>query len=567
MDPARRHARRCARRRANDSVSIMAADQMTMQAPERIDPAAQARIDANFAAFEHYLAKAEAHLARRELEAAAVFVAVATHRAVQNHSGLFWSPRAERVLNEIGKAIGDDGPALFERRPKITRILHVATQTEAIGGHSKMLRQWIETDNTRVHSLALTQHRDEVPKILADAVTANGGQVHRLNHKMGGQLDWARALRGIAREHDLVILHVHSEDVVPNIAFAEPERFPPILLLNHGDHIFWLGSSISHLVINLRDAASNLSAGRRGIAPERNDLLPTLVEPIVRQRSREEAKRELGIPQDTVVLASVARGPKYRTMNGVTFADLHVEALRQHPDARLLVVGPGPQDDWAPAIEATGGRIEGIKRTPNPHLYFEAADLYVDSYPFVSSTSLMEAAGFGLPMVTIFTAPDAARIYAINHVALVGTTITARSFADYSAILSRLIADPAERARLGREAQEAVARLHRPPGWLDLLNALYDRALALAPIDPSAMLAAAPPETAYAGEPDCRHEEIFGGDYPAIEVIKGYLGVLPFGQRIAFWMKLRREGAFTSLKQALPYLLPEWLKRVIKDRD
>jgi hypothetical protein len=528
--------------------------------------AAKTRILANYVHVEHWLDKAEADLKAGKLEAAAVDIAVGVHRAVQNHSGLFWSPRAERVLTEIGKRIPDNGPAVYKRNPDVKRILHVATQTENIGGHSKMMRQWIQADNTRIHSLALTQHRDEAPSLLVDAVNKNGGKVFHINHTPGGHLVWAKELRKIARNFDLVILHVHSEDVVPNIAFADPKRFPPILFLNHGDHIFWLGSSISHQIINLREAARELSGKRRGIEPMRNDLLPTLVESITRKRTREEARKELGIPLDQVVLTSVARAPKYRTMNGVTYADLHVDALLKHPEAHLYVVGPGPMDDWAAANEKVGGRIHGIPRRPDPHIYFEAADVYVDAYPFVSSTSLMEAAGYGLPMVTIFKAPDAANIFAINHVALVDACRTARSFDHYTTILDDLISNPEKREAIGKAAQEGAAAWHRPPGWMGLLEALYARALANPPLDTEAFLKAAPPEKLNFGPPDSLHEEIFGGDYPTREVVKGYLGVLPFGERLKQWNALRQQGAWRTLKGAAPYMLPEWVKRRIKDR-
>ncbi|MFN3875643.1 MAG: aldehyde dehydrogenase family protein, partial [Flavobacteriales bacterium] len=54
-------------------------------------------------------------------------------------------------------------------------------------------------------------------------------------------------------------------------------------------------------------------------------------------------------------------------------------------------------------------------------------DIYVDSYPFVSSTSMMEAAGLGVPLVSRFYGPREARIFAINHpgidkVAFTGST-------------------------------------------------------------------------------------------------------------------------------------------------
>lgn len=517
-----------------------------------------ARISENFAAFERYLARAQDFLTHGELDAAAVHCAVASHIPVQNHAGIFWSPRAEKVLAEIGSRIPTgQAPA---RVKEYRRILQVGTQMAAVGGLTKMLGQWVAADSAREHSLVLTQQRGAVPQFVTDTF---GGRVTYLNRSPGGFVAWAARLRELARDYDLVILHTYCEDVIPLIAFANPGRHPPVLILNHADHLFWYGPSISHLTISLRDAALDLGIERRGLAPERSILMPTLSEAVTRTRSREDAKRELGIDPATTLLVSVARKLKYKTMHGVTFADIHAPVLEKHPDAALLVVGADAPDDWAPARARFGERIRTTPEIPDPSIYFEAADIYVDSYPFVSSTSLMEAAGYGAPSVTIFTYPQETRIFGINHVALVGNTLQATSFDQYREMLSDLIANPQKRETLGVQAREAVAREHNMPGWRRWLEAVYARAAELPPLDNRAMLQQV--ETPSFGEPDWRHEDIFGGNWPIEQFLKSYMGVLPLRQRIAHWRELKAVGAFSSHGSALAHtLLPEWLKRALK---
>lgn len=541
-------------------------DTAEMSRPGEIDaddPRA-ARIARNFAEFEHYLARAQNYLAQGELAAATAHCAVASHIATQNHCGIFWSPRAERVLNEAGRRMARSPGPHPHRGGDFRRVLQICTQVSAVGGHTKMLCQWVEADAAREHTLVLTQHRGPTPAFVHEIFRASGGRsVEQLNHRPGGQLDWAKRLRAIAREFDLVVLHTHCEDVVPILAFAEPGRNPPVLVLNHADHLFWYGPSVCHLSINLRDAAQDLAIARRGIAPERNILMPTLAEKVERKRSRAEAKRELGVDADAVLLVSAARRPKYRTMHGVTFADIHAPLLAKHANAQLLVVGSGQPDDWAPAIAAANGRIRGVPEQPNPKLYFEAADIYVDSFPFVSSTSMMEAAGYGLPTVTIFTYPDEARIFGINHVALVGTAQQARSFEHYRDILDELILDPEKRARLGEAGRAAVAKEHNMPGWKRWLDAVYARAAELPALDNRAMLEAI--EQPHFGEPDIRHEDIFGGAWPTVQVVKSYMAMLPPHQHWAHWNEVRRQGVFSSPLNAASHLAPEWLKRWLKD--
>ena len=516
------------------------------------------RIAANFASFEHYLKRAQTYLEQGQLDAAAVHCAVASHIPVQNHAGIFWSPRAEKVLSEIGKRLPFEAAPARVKEPR--RILQVGTQMAAVGGLTKMLGLWVAADSPREHSLVLTQQHGPVPQFVHDVF---GGRITHLNRRPGGFVAWAQHLRALAREYDLVILHTHCEDVTPLIAFANPAKHPPVLVLNHADHLFWYGPSISHLTISLRDAALDLGVARRGLAPERSILMPTLSERVTRTRSRDDAKRELGIDPATTLMVSVARRLKYKTMHGVTFADIHAPVLEKHPDAMLYVVGADEPEDWAPVRERFPGRVRTTPEIPNPKIYFEAADIYLDSYPFVSSTSLMEAAGYGAPSVTIFTYPNETRIFGINHVALVGNTLQASSFDEYRVMLSDLITDPEKRARLGEQARAAVAKEHNTPGWLRWMEAVYTCAAQLEPLDNRAMLQGV--ETPSFGEPDWRHEDIFGGNWPIEQFLKSYMGVLPLRQRIAHWRELKAIGAFSGLGNELSHtLLPEWLKRALK---
>lgn len=535
----------------------------TMTETAALEPQSTTRIKRNFAEFDHYVQRAQGYLAQGELAAAAAHCAIASHVATQNHCGIFWSPRLEKVLTDIGRQLQPAGPARARPR-EIKRVLEVCTQVSAVGGHTKMLCQWVKADAGREHALVLTQHRGPTPAFVHETFEASSGmRVEQLNHRPGGQIEWAMRLREIAKDFDVVILHTHCEDTLPVIAFADTEKHPPVLVLNHADHLFWYGPSVCHLSINLRDAAQDLAIGRRGIAPERNILMPTLAEGIVRKRSREDAKRELGIDPDTIVMMSAARRPKYRTMHGVTFADIHAPVLEKHPNAMLLIVGAGEPEDWAPVKARFGDRLRSLPEQANPKLFFEAADIYVDSYPFVSSTSLMEAAGFGLPLVTIFTYPEASRIFGINHVALVGNVMQATSFDQYRDMLSQLIGDAALRERLGSSAREAVQREHNLPGWMRWLEAVYARALELPALDNRAMLATI--EQPAFGEPDCRHEDIFGGNWPTVRVLMSYMGMLPPHQHLAHWNEVRQQGAFESAGEAASYLVPEWLKRYVKD--
>jgi hypothetical protein len=526
-------------------------------------PSASERLLSNFARFEAEVDRAASAYAKGELEMAAFYAATASTIATHTHCGIFSSPRLEAILNAIGRQVAPgDKTATRSRTGAIKKVLHVGSELSAVGGLTRMISRWMDADSERNSSLVLTQHRGEVPEHLTDAIKRSGGKLYQLNRSIGSRFDWVRKLRQIGVGHDVIILHIHCEDVIPVLAFADESGLPPVLFLNHADHLFWLGTAVADLVLNLRDAATDITIGRRGVEAERNFLLPTIVAPTVRVQSRAEAKAALGLPADLVLLLSVARRPKYRSIDGLSFADRHVKMLEKCPQAQLIVVGSGEPDDWKAAKAQVGGRITGLSEVPDPKRYFEAADIYVDSYPFVSSTSMMEAAGYGLPAVTIFTLPDAARIFGINHVGLVGTSLVATSADAYDAMLERLVVDEAYRAETGEATREAIERLHVPPGWCTSLEAALERVKSLPPRTNNAAAADAA-ERPYLGSPDDIHQEIVGAEPNLREIKMIYMGALPLRQRIAQLQRMRADGEVSGSK-AMLLLLPEWLKRTIK---
>lgn len=519
-----------------------------------------------FTEYETALHRAEAFYAREKFDAAAAHAGLTAHLAVRPHAGFYASPRLERMLVDIGRRTAR--PTDWHRpsgpRP-LTNILHVVTQVTAVGGLTSMLGNWIRADSARSHSVAFTQHRGGIPDGLRTAIINSGGGVHFLNRKPGALVAWAQALRDLSRGFDAVVLHVYSQDPVPLMAFAEPDKTPPVLLLNHGDHLMWLGVSISDVVINLRDAAADLSITRRGAEPRRNVMAPTIVAPATRARARAEAKRELGLPEDSIFLFSAARGMKYRSVNGVSFAAPHVELLKRHPKALLWVLGAGDPEDWRAASAAVDGRIRPMPESPDTKLYFEAADIYVDSFPFVSSTSMMEAAGLGTPMVSRFYGAKEGRIFAINHPGIDKPTLHGSTEAEYVAQLERLITDPALREAKGKEGRDSVLFYHTPPSWMQFIENAYATAAALPPVEPTRVFKTDAVETFSHGEPDWRMYDVFGVDR-STDLLKAYAPLMPLPERLAFLRQLKADGVAMSLGERIRLMIPEWIVRRLKDR-
>lgn len=523
-----------------------------------------ARMRHNYEEFQALRREAERCLEAGDLNSAAAYVEAAVTLARKRHCGFYRSEPLEQILIEIARRTL---PAKLEAarptRTKIGRVLHVATVLNEVGGLTRMMRRWIVADEERHHSLALLRHPGPTPLSVRQAVEARGGQIHMIGATRGGPVEWAAALRKLSLDFDLVVLHVSNEETTPVIAFADERNRPPVVLVNHADHAFWVGLSVCDLIASSRVSGERLVVERRGIPAERHVILPIQIDPPLRKHNRAEARQKLGLSADGSLLVSVARGVKYRTMGGVSFADMHVETLLAHPDARLLVVGPGEPADWQDAILATGGRIMGRPETPDPSLAFEAADVYLDSHPFVSITSMLEAGGLGASCVTLFPYPSDANVMSTDMPGLAPTIGFATSMADYNRILADWLADPEALRRRGDETAANVKRLHTTPNWFESLEALYSRALAVPSVTPLHDTGAPADEEFYDGYPDILLNAVFGELDSVEAILKRSLRLMTLPERLRVWQRLARSRTFDGSRDAVRNLLPEWLPRSV----
>ena len=180
-------------------------------------------------------------------------VASAAQLAASFHPGRFADGAIENLALQIGSELNgfvakDKFLGLPPAREKrCRRVLHVASHVLGIGGHSRMLYHWVEQDQSSSHSLVVLNQRDlQIPQWLSEAVQRSGGQFTVFPSR-SCRLQKAYWLREIARQSaDLVVLHHGAFDTIPSVAFSVRDC-PPVTVLNHADHQFWLGSSVADM--------------------------------------------------------------------------------------------------------------------------------------------------------------------------------------------------------------------------------------------------------------------------------------------------------------------------------
>ena len=439
------------------------------------------RLDDNWAVLDRLVRRTESLARRGRDEQAAVAAMTAATFAWCNPSGVFASGPLEDVLARLGSDLpAPRGAAPTRPAGTRPRVLHVATQLYGTGGHTQMLSSWLRLDRAREHHVCVTGQEgrdvpDKISRVLAgpDALTLLDDGRPRL-------LDRAARLRELALDHDQVVLHVHPNDVVPAIALALPpgER-PEVLLVNHADHVFWLGVHVADRIVNLRTSGARLNVERRGIPEARNALL---VRPLVmrdRRLSRSAARAELGLPPDALVVASAADTYKYGAAGGETLLDVLLPVMRAHPEARLHVAGPEPDGDWSVLAAEGLGRAWGL--LPDVHTLLEAADVYVDSHPFSSLTSMLEAAWLDTPVLTLRSPDERLGVLGADTPELDDDLVVAGSGSELAAQVDRLLADADVRHRVGASTGAAVRRFHADGAWAELAGKILDAPPAAGP--------------------------------------------------------------------------------------
>ncbi len=514
----------------------------------------EATIRANFRRFEALVGIAESFHRASDHRSAVACAQVAAACAWRNHAGLFASPRLERLLSDIGRTAVPSEPLAAPRlhRTSAQRVLHVLTRARPMGGDSRFPCRWMHVDGGRQHSVAVTtQEGAPVPDVFIEATSRTGGDVHCLDADTRDPLIIAGRLRSLAPQADLVALHIYPDDVIPSLAFAGTVT-APIAFVNHSDHTFWLGVNTSDVVVQLRDSSVPLSVNRRRIDAERLATLPIPLPPVARTRWWTEARAQLGLARDAIVLLSVGTGFKYAPIAGPGFLETLLPVVRQHERAVLLVVGPQPAGEWARASEATGGRVRALGRQLDTAVLYEAADVYLDSFPFTSPTAMLEAGSYGLPLVAYCPHKGDAEVLSPGAPGLDASICRNRDPEAYAYTVARLIQDPEYRRELGARARLAIDEHHRGTQWKARLTDLY----AIAPARAAGARVAETPDECVPDEVDVLVSRLYGIDEDTVgSVIDQHVRALPWLQRTAV---LRQMLAVTRAF-SFDLFLPAWL--------
>ncbi len=393
-----------------------------------------------------------------------------------NHPGRF----ADGALENFALEIGGDLEAIIGRCAPLPdmpafandsrrHVLHITSCVLEIGGHTRTIRNWIELDSESRHSvLVLNQDAAPVPAWIKETVGGSGGALIVFPNE-ASLLEKAGWLRRLVRTGpDLVVLHTFGHDSVCPVALANRDG-PPVALVNHADHIFWMGGSVADMIVNQRRIGMEWSEERR--YARNNVVLPVPLRQRPRTSSRREARTQLGIPQDQVVLLSVGRACKYIPTGRHNFVRAAGEILDRDPTAHLYLVGVSRPDLEGTFESDPHDRLHFVGPVPDASPYQQVADVYLEGFPFGSQTALLEAAMAGVAVVRAFAPPLA--LLASNDDSLDDLAPIPASEEEYVYSACDLVRDRGRRDESGAELRRSVLASHTGDGWRENLNEIY----------------------------------------------------------------------------------------------
>lgn len=321
--------------------------------------------------------------------------------ATYNNCGYFESNILENFYCDLAKTI--DNKAKFSEFEK-NNILHVMTLSYKVGGHTRVVEKWINLAPCyQKHSVVLLNQEGEIPQKLKDNIKNKNGELYVFN--LGEDIfQKAIKLRELASKFEYVVLHIHMDDPAALVAFGSEEFSRPILFFNHADHLFWVGKSISDIILDFRTIKSITKTRRNIKNPYFLGIPPETEAKYIETYDKNEARKKLNLPLDKKIILTVGSNFKYTPFKNKSFIDYVTKILEKEKDAILYAIGPSLNDEmWKIANEKLEGRIIPLGTINYGEEYFnyiKSSDLILDSWPMCGGTVIMDAISLAKPILS-----------------------------------------------------------------------------------------------------------------------------------------------------------------------
>ncbi|WP_426476884.1 hypothetical protein ACP3T3_16385 [Chryseobacterium sp. CBSDS_008] len=382
-----------------------------------------------------------------------------------NFSGYYKSKPLEILLYNIQQKILS--PSLQHRQQsKSNKILHICSEVYTSGGHSKLLYNWIKNDPAKKHTILSTRLSLEELLEVSNFYLQNKNDVKHISVLSSSKIESVKLLNQQAlNEYDAILLHIHPDEAVAHIVLSQKDITTPVCLINHADHVFWLGTSIADMVLQIRESSISFDVERRGIPLERQFFLPIPVENSCDVHEKKDTETK------NIKLLSTGTSYKYNPNEQYNFLREAYRIVEENPEVIFNIVGISPDSVYAKEYQHDRIVLHGIVSTSELSDIESITDIYVEGFPLPSFTALLQPALCKIPFVLHYNPLPLFKLFSENkdH-----GTLYPKNAEEWHNNIKRMIRDKKYREETAQKQYEYVLSNFSIEVWKSSIEKLYN---------------------------------------------------------------------------------------------
>lgn len=401
--------------------------------------------------------------------------------AWRNHSGYYYDGRLENILFDYGqqldkyidkKKVEERIATLFTKENGYT-ILHVATEIDDAGGHTRILYQFLKRYKDKHQIVLLTdQNGKKIPQCFVNDV--DNITIVALDSTIT-VFERAYILRYVSTVSKEIILYHHPYDAVPIVAFSH-NTCPPVMLLNHAHSWFWLGASITDIVLVLTKFHENFTLKTRPVPKVHYFPFTQLddLEESVDQVDKLKAKKNIGLSSYHICIITIGTPEKFIPNSRYNFYKTAKKIIEQFENVELFVIGISENSHIRNRYDLNTKRFHLVGMVSDPSDYYKAADICLDALPQPSlgGTLFSTLIGMACPLYKY----GAANVFNGNNFVqaklyeqCIGTL---KNEKEYLKKLDFLVNNPDIRSAIATEIREGIFMEHSKGLYLEIIREL-----------------------------------------------------------------------------------------------
>lgn len=318
----------------------------------------------------------------------------------------FKDDELEILLYNIGKSILKDSIDFRNHIQDNTDVLLIASVLRDSGGHSEMIKYWLQIFKKANLKLAFCS-----TELLASTANENLKTLMHNAEKiffMNVAIPLAHRIRQLSTfissiRPKAIVLIINPQDVITVASLSVLKEFIrcPVIFVNHADHTFWLGVYLPDIVVEFREMGARYTQRYRNI---KNNIIIPLLSNLRPQQKTISIRNQLKIPNNATLSLSVGTLYKILGSHPWSYVDVITELLKRNPTHHhLLILTSGNllEQYVKRTYPEVASRFHILDMQPNIIPYYREADFLIETFPINGGMVRIEAMQMGLPIIVV----------------------------------------------------------------------------------------------------------------------------------------------------------------------